>query len=252
MGKVLWNQAQLSRYLGIERSSIRHYLNKGCPKPVDRKFDVKLFCEFLVQSPVRRNQNKSSARENAQKFLTDTAQGKTPHPDDPPIPKPTLDSIAIIPKPKKKKEKKPTKQKPIIKSPSIGTRSKASCGKVLGMVAALERARQAEVDAHTIYQKALDETHMISAMALENWQKTLEILRKCETDFLKVMERSRMLVEKTEVQSYIETMIETVKQTMLNMPSKMAPSLDGLEWQEIQERLEIEIRDILEGLANYQ
>jgi hypothetical protein len=46
-------------------------------------------------------------------------------------------------------------------------------------------------------------------------------------------------------------MIENVKSVLLNLPAKVAPGLEGLPWHEIQSRLDQEIRDILEGLYNY-
>lgn len=232
--KTFWKLAELAKFLGIQRSSIRYYLEKGAPKRnSDNKFDVEAFCRFLVTMPVKGSQ-KSPAREQAYKFLVNKGIDVKPY-EKPkkPIPAPTPP-----PKPKKRAKKHP-----------ITTLNEKT---VLGMVAALQRARQAEYDAHEIYQKGFKKTGIISAVSLDIWQKTLDILRRCETDFIKTMERQRLLVERSAVQTYIETMIEQVKQTMLNLPSKMAPSLDGLPWQEIQEKMEAEVRDVLEGLSNYE
>jgi DNA-binding cell septation regulator SpoVG len=44
-------------------------------------------------------------------------------------------------------------------------------------------------------------------------------------------------------------MIETTKGLLLVMPAKLSGELEGMEWQDIQKRLDGEIRDILTNLT---
>jgi len=235
-----WSRAELARYLDIDPTSLNHFIKKGAPDKVEGKFDVYSFCEFLVKMPKGRR-GQSKARTNALKFLKLTGSKV----------KVAKEKVTLVEKGKQRKVKK-TNEVKVRNEAEKAVRDTISCNKVLGMTAALERAKNAEVNAHEVYQNTYKETGIIDVASLDAWQRTLEVLRKCETDFTKVMEKQKFLVERSAVQSFVETMVENTKTILLNLPSKMAPSLDGLPWQDIQERLTLEVRDIIDGLAKYE
>jgi len=241
-----WNRAEMARYLEVDPSSLKHFIEKGAPDKVDGLFNVNEFCKFIVQMPKGRR-GKSLIRTNALKFVMGVGEREKV-------------TVAKAKTPVNNKKAKAATKRKVKKTAEVKVKKEAkkakkiiiTTEKVLGMTAALGRAKQAEFDAHQVYQQVFEKTKIIDVASLDAWQKTLEVLRKCETDFLKVMEKQKYLVEKSAVQSYLETMIENTKTMLLNLPSKMAPSLDGLPWQDIQKRLDIEVRDILEGLAKYE
>jgi hypothetical protein len=114
-----------------------------------------------------------------------------------------------------------------------------------GLMPALERARTAELAAYENHLAIQKQTGVISTSALDAWQKTLDILRKCEKDFTDVLKSRRELIEIKKVQEWLEQRNEQSKTILLNLPAKLAPSLENLPWHEIQKRLTQEIRDVV-------
>jgi hypothetical protein len=152
----------------------------------------------------------------------------------------------------KKKSKKPaSKSKAATLSP-IAAPKKKKADLTPGLSAALERARLAEVDAYQAHHESMEKTGIISAGSLDAWQKTLDILRKCETDFTKVLERRRELVEIKQVQEWLQPHIEQIKAILLNLPANISPSLESLPWHEIQKRLDQEVRDAIAKLGAFK
>lgn len=233
-----WTHKELLTNLNIKKSSLKFFMDEGAPPKEKKGYPVRKFCEFIVGRP-QKVKDKTNIRENAQKYLLEFVNDK----------KGKGKPVAELKKVPAKKSDKTKSGKKVTKPKKL---PKTKVNSEVGMFAALERAKAAEVAAHTIYIDTLNKTGVISTNSLDAWQKTLDILRKCETDFVKVLERQKVLVQKTEVQEFLEPMIEMTKMMLLNLPSKIAPSLEDLAWHEIQERLDIEVRDILDKLTNYE
>jgi hypothetical protein len=161
----------------------------------------------------------------------------------------------LVSKPKTRKERTPFRDKAekILNELCPPVKKKKATKKAgepeSGLVAALERARQAEVDAYTAHIDHLRINNSINTNALDAWQKTLEILRRCENDFTKVLEMRKELISYKKVQSWLQPLVEQTKMQLLNLPSKLAPQLENLPWHEIQKKLEEEIRDAISKLG---
>jgi DNA-binding cell septation regulator SpoVG len=74
-------------------------------------------------------------------------------------------------------------------------------------------------------------------------------MRKTESELLDVLARRKTLVPVDQVKELFLRMIETTKGLLLVMPAKLSGELEGMEWQDIQKRLDGEIRDILTNLT---
>lgn len=238
---VYWSRQDVMRLLGVKKSALKFYEDEGAPCYLDTKggYPAKEYCQFIVSRPRKSNApDKTNIRELAQQYLMSI--GVHPNADNPLPPSETT--------PNKKGRGRPKKDP---NTPSAPKNTKKIDKLLPGMIAALERAREAEVVAYEMYNHALQVTGVISVNSLDAWQKTLDILRKCETDFNRVLERQRLLIEKKEVQDWLEPMIEQTKTMLLNLPAKLAPSLEGLPWHEIQQRLDQEVRDVITKLTTF-
>jgi len=211
-----YTKQQLCKQLEISPKRLEKLLEAGAPQGKKKNaYDMEAFCRWVIARPKSKT-DKSRLQENAQRFL-----------------------FSLNPAEAKEKKAVPGKKK--ISVPA---------DKQVGLMPALERARSAELAAYKAHIKIFDEQGITSSTALDAWQKTLDILRKCETDFTKVLERRRELIEIKRVQEWIEQRIELVKTIFLNIPAKLAPSLEGLPWHEIQKRLDQEVRDAISKLKN--
>lgn len=158
----------------------------------------------------------------------------------------------LVTKPKTRKEVTPFRERAeaILKQlcPPVKKRKPKTKDFEVGLVAALDRARQAEVDAYTAHIEFMKQNNSINTSALDAWQKTLEILRRCENDFTKVLEMRKELVSLKKVQDWMHPLIEQTKMQLLNIPSKLAPQLENLPWHEIQKKIDEEIRSAISKL----
>ena len=118
----------------------------------------------------------------------------------------------------------------------------------LGLDAALGRLRAAEFTAYSEWKKGLEQG-AASAPMFRSYSQSIELLRKAEKNLLDLQKERKTLMPASEVKEWIVHRIMGAKTTLLNLPGKLAPQLEGLPWPKIQERLEGEIRDALERLA---
>lgn len=212
-----YTKKQLCQMLEITPKRLEKLLEVGAPQGKKKNaYDMEAFCRWVIARPKSKT-DKSRLQENAQRYL-----------------------LGLKPA-EEKQSKKAEVKKPQTKEIDV---------KKVGLMPALERARAAELAAYDAHMKIFNEQGITSASALDAWQKTLDILRKCETDFTKVLERRRELIEIKKVQEWIEQKIELVKTIFLNVPAKLAPALEGLPWHEIQKRLDQELRDAIGKLRN--
>ena len=204
-----WSMKELLAYFDISEFTVRSWIAKGAPKRIPGAgYPVEAFCRWLVSSPNNGETPGQDFRQKAEAVIKQICP-----------PKATLKGKA---KNKKKLE--------------------------VGLIAALERARQAEVDAYTAHMNYMTENDAINTNALDAWQKTLEILRRCENDFTKVLEMRKELVSLKKVQDWMHPLIEQTKMQLLNIPSKLAPQLENLPWHEIQKKIDEEIRSAISKL----
>ena len=211
-----YTKQQLCKLLEISPKRLEKLLEVGAPQGKKKNaYDMEAFCRWVIARPKSKT-DKSRLQENAQRFLLGL---------------------------------KPTEENPA-KPAAVKKLQIPATDKKVGLMPALERARAAELAAYDAHMKIFNEQGITSASALDAWQKTLDILRKCETDFTKVLERRRELIEIKKVQEWIEQKIELIKTIFLNVPAKLAPALEGLPWHEIQKRLDQELRDAIGKLRN--
>lgn len=225
MKTEFWTKDEVLKNLKITDKHLKRMREQGAPSPLRYKgYNIEELCSWIVARPKKRT-DRTMVREYAEKTLK-KIQAKTPA-------KTTEETFE-----NKKPEKKSRSES-------------ATTGQDTGLLPALDRVRNAELDAYKAHQKHIRERNFVNASYLDAWQKTLEILRRCEKDFSEVLERRRDTVEMKEVQQFLETMIEQTKAILLNLPSKLAPVLESLTWMEIEKKLDQEIRDALSKITNF-
>lgn len=137
--------------------------------------------------------------------------------------------------------------------PQEGTPSKVTVAeptsKDLGIEHALKRVQSVEVElAKKVEEAYLDPGELV--VAITNWNKILEILRKTETDCLKVLEEKKVLVRIDDVREIYDKGILPAKTKLRQIPSVIAQDLVGLDRADIEELLEREIDRALEDVSN--
>ena len=82
------------------------------------------------------------------------------------------------------------------------------------------------------------------------YMTALDLLRKAEKNLTDHLTQQRELLPASEVKTWMSGMITAAKQTLLNIPGKLAPQLENQPWPKIQKRLEEEIRFALEKISS--
>ena len=118
----------------------------------------------------------------------------------------------------------------------------------LGLDGALERLRSAEVSAYAELQRCIEQG-VPSTPIFRMYAQSVELLRKAEGNLLSLQREQRALLPASEVKEWMTRQIIASKTTLLNIPGKLAPQLEGLSWPMIQKRLENEIYSALEKLS---
>nr|WP_320050742.1 hypothetical protein [uncultured Desulfuromonas sp.] len=119
-----------------------------------------------------------------------------------------------------------------------------------GLQAALERLRTAEVKAHSKWQAAFSRKDPDTENYFRVWQNSIELLRKSEASLLDVLKERRELLPASEVKAWLAKRIEMAKGRLLEIPAKVAPMTEDLEWPDVQKLLQQEIYEALEYLAS--
>jgi len=127
---------------------------------------------------------------------------------------------------------------------------KAEDQQQLGLEAALERLRNAEAKAHAKWESAFNVDDPDSGTYFRSWQQSLELLRKAEASLLELLRERRELLPTGEVKQWMGRQIETAKGRLLEIPAKVAPLAEGMEWAELQQLLETEIREALKDVSD--
>jgi hypothetical protein len=120
----------------------------------------------------------------------------------------------------------------------------------IGLEAALERLRQAEQATFAKWRESFNQNMRESPVFFKDWQTALDLLRKAEKNLTDHLTQQKDLLPALEVKTWLARKIEATKSTLLDLPGKIAPELEGLPWPEIQKRLTEEIRDALGKLQN--
>lgn len=216
--KKFWNSADIIGVLGVKQDAFKAWVKQGAPRAVKgRGYPGLEFFKWLVDRPIKKRDS-LPLHEKANDAYLELLNKDNKTID-------TAKSGANLPADRPKQEP--------------------------GLVAALDRARCAELAAYENHLNIQAQQGTISASALDAWQKTLDILRKCEKDFTEVLKSRKELVETAKVQEWLEGRIEQAKTMLLNLPAKLAPSLESLPWHEIQKRLTQEIRDAISKLETF-
>ncbi|NCC94290.1 MAG: hypothetical protein EOM10_13570 [Opitutae bacterium] len=118
-----------------------------------------------------------------------------------------------------------------------------------GLDPAVDRLRQAEVMAFHRWNKAVADGNAPEAV-FRSYSQAVELLRKAEKNLLDLQVQRRDLLPKSEVRTWMLRQIVSAKSTLLNLPGKLSPSLEGLPWPRIQQRLEEEILHALGKLSS--
>ncbi len=216
-----WKKEQVLKELKITERQLKRFRDSGAVAFVKFKgYDIEQLCSWIVSKPKNRK-DRSKARENAEKILS------------------------------KFFKKNPAAYSPEAPAKAIAKSRTANIRKDLhpGLLAALERARTAEVELYKLHADYLKERGNFNAGFFDGWQKSIDNLRKCEGDVVKILREQNELIQLKTVQDWLESKLEQLKIILLNLPSKLAPILESLTWQEIQKRLEQEIRDAIEKIG---
>lgn len=118
----------------------------------------------------------------------------------------------------------------------------------LGLEGAVSRLRHYEQRMASRLSMEMRDGNNIAG-AYRDWITAVEQMRKSESELLDVLARRKTLVPVDQVKELFLRMIETTKGLLLVMPAKLAGELEGMEWSDIQKRLDGEIRDILTNLT---
>lgn len=113
-----------------------------------------------------------------------------------------------------------------------------------GIEHAMNRLRAAEILAFQQWQASP------TATAFRSYAQAVEALRKFERSFLDLQRERRELLQTSEVRAWMLRQIIASKSTLLNLPGKLAPQLEGQPWPKIQAKLEEEIKSALSKLAS--
>lgn len=119
-----------------------------------------------------------------------------------------------------------------------------------GIKEAVERLRTEEVEAHARYSRARSSNDPEAATLLDEWRDSCEFLSKAEPSLLKFLRECGEVAPVTEFEKYMAKTIQAVKSAFLALPSKLAPTLEGLEWPKIQKILESEVEAVFAKLSN--
>jgi hypothetical protein len=112
-----------------------------------------------------------------------------------------------------------------------------------GLEGALARLRHAEKHSYQCW------TASGSISDLKAWHGALDLLRKAEDNLLVVLTKRRDLLPAGEVQTWIGRRVDAAKASLLDLPARVSPGVEGLPWPEIQKILEREIREALRGIS---
>ncbi len=129
-------------------------------------------------------------------------------------------------------------------------REKREKPSVVGLQAALERLRAAEVKAHDKWEAAFDRDDPDAGNYFRSWNSGLELLRKSEASLLEVLKERRELLPASEVKAWMAKQIEQAKGRLLEIPPKIAPTVEGMTWGQVQQILDEEIREALKYVAD--
>ncbi len=113
-----------------------------------------------------------------------------------------------------------------------------------GIEHAVTRLRAAEIMAFEQWQANP------SAPSFRSYAGAVEALRKFERSLLDLQRERRDLLPKSEVRTWMLRQIVSAKSTLLNLPGKLSPSLEGQPWPKIQAKLEEEILHALGKLSS--
>ncbi len=209
-------KAELLSTLELSEGKLKKLQRKGCPgasgKGRNATWDILAVARWIVNQPVH-PQEKPETRQKAAQVI-------------------------------REHERPPEPEEPVSLPPATELPQDA-----LGLEAALTRLRQAESATYHRWMQGLENKDPDSATHFQNWQRAMDLLRKAEGNLLELLERRRELLPADEVRVWLSRQIETAKSTLLDMPGKLAPSLENLPWTEIQKALEDEVRHALSKLS---
>lgn len=214
MNEIYVKKQELLEKLGTTVSSLQEWRKAGSPAPQGKgkasKWPLYAICEWILNRPAHGLQNRATI-ERAASILRGRDGVHLP------------DTVEIIPIDDDDGE---------------------------GLEAALGRLRQAEKATFTKWQNLFNIDDATAPQAFKDWQQALDLLRKSEKSLTEHLVQQRDLLPAAEVKEWMVTMLTTARQTMLNMPGKLAPQLEGLPWPQIQKRLDEEVRDVLEKVSS--
>jgi len=122
-------------------------------------------------------------------------------------------------------------------------------GSEIGLEGAVNRLRHYE---HLLAARLSNEMQADGniAGAYRDWIMAVEQMRKIAGDMLDVLARRKVLIPVDQAKALPLRMVETTKGLLLVMPAKLSGELEGMKWQDIKQRLDQEIADILTNLSS--
>lgn len=203
-------RAGIRTFFGVSDDCISKWRAQGLPSD-GSKYDMPDVCHWVDITPRLSTKHKIKAR----KFLSDHQAKKKTEADKSDAPKP----------------------------------KKIALGKK-GIKEAVERLRTEEVEAHARYSRARSEHDPEAATLLDEWRDSCEFLSKAEPSLLKFLKECGEVAPVSEFEKYMAKTLQAIKSAFLALPSKLAPTLEGLEWPKIQKILEAEVEGALVKLSS--
>lgn len=219
MTEQYFSRDEILEALGVGYPLFRKWRNQGGPSPRGKgknsTWPLFAWCEWIIQRPFRPNQDRGVIQK-AVEILRDR-------------------DGALVPE--------------VIET-SLDVKKQEIVNNGVGLEAALERLRQAEQATFQKWQTAFKDNRKEAPMFFKDWQMALDLLRKAEKNLTEHLTQQRELLPASEVKTWMSGMITAAKQTLLNIPGKLAPQLENQPWPKIQKRLEEEIRFALEKISS--
>ena len=218
--EVYKSKAEILESFGITGHQLTKFRAMGAPKAQGRgrhaRWPVLALARWLLEEWPHHPQQDPEIRNRAAVIL----RGDEPH-DSGPDPEHSVDEQPIIPGEEE-----------------------------LGLEGALTRLREAERRTYGLWLKALYDGQPDQNVHFQTWRQAVDLLRKAESNLIEVLEKRRDLLPAGEVKLWLSRQVEVAKATLLDLPGKLAPSLENLPWAEIQKNLDQEIRHALSRLSD--
>lgn len=227
----------IKEILGVTDPTIQKWkTSPGCPQSIGGVIDGKAVMEFIMARPTKGKgyEVQAKARGILNKFQV---KGES-----------------------MRKAKKPKVVEAITPQPPITTPPPAEFvyepdepvlrNTQRGVVNALERLRDAELQLAELYSTQLRISSSESGATFRQWKDAIDQLRKLESEVLDIEVKKKNLISMDEAQQILSAQIAPVRSKLLLFPAQVSHDLENRDASEIQEILNNEIHTLLQGFSD--